>query len=95
MNGKECENGVESLWNLPFEQILVYFIYRHLSEGFYDGRIKERLLFAILSFYVIRKIFSYGEETIDELIEICRMYSSEIEYSEENVETLLGLLGNG
>ena len=69
-------------------------MYRHLSEGFYDGRIKERLLFAILSFYVIRKIFSYGEETIDELIEICRMYSSEIEYSEENIECLLNKLSD-
>ena len=82
-------------WSVPFEQILVYFIYRYMSGGQYDGRYNERVLFAILSFHIIREVFKRSEESIEELCEICRMYSSEIEYSEENVETLLGLLGNG
>ena len=86
---KDRGKDVETLWDLPFEQILVYFIYRHLSEGFYDGRIKERLLFAILSLRVIKHIFANGEKTMENLIEICRMYSSEVEYSEENIEKLL------
>ncbi len=81
-------------WSVPFEQVLVYFIYRYMAEGQYDGRYNERVLFAILSFHMIREIFKRSEETVEELIEICRMYSSEIEYSEENVETLLDILGN-
>lgn len=82
----------EKNWDLPFEQILVYFIYRHLAGGVHDGRINERIKFAILSFYMIREIFAHSEETIEELTEICRMYSGEVEYSEENTERLLELM---
>lgn len=82
----------EKSWDIPFEQILIYFIYRHLSEGVYDGRMEKRIKFAILSFYIIREIFAHSEESMEELVEICRMYSAEIEYSEENTERLLDLL---
>lgn len=87
--GHELKND----WSVPFEQILVYFIYRYMAEGQFDGRYNERVLFAILSFHIIREIFKRSEETMEELIEICRMYSSEIEYSEENVNYLLERLG--
>lgn len=76
-------------WDLPFEQLIIYFIYRHLSEAVYDGRYTERIKFAILSFEIIKHIFSHCGETWDNLIDICRMYSSEIEYSEENTEEIL------
>ncbi len=81
-------------WSVPFEQILVYFIYRYMAEGQYDGRYNERVLFALLSFYIIRELFKRSEETMEELCEICRMYSCEVEYSEENISTLFHLLGN-
>ena len=81
-------------WSLPFEQILVYFIYRYMTPGQFDGRYNERVTFAILSFYIIREMFKRSEESIEELIEICRRYSCEIEYSEENVEKLLVVLEN-
>ena len=83
------EQSLTGGWDSAFEQIMVYFVYRHLPEGMYDGRIKERLLFATLSTNIIRKLFSMGEQTEENLVEICRMYSSEIEYSEENIEKLL------
>lgn len=82
-------------WSVPFEQILVYFIYRYMAEGMYDGRYNERVLFALLSFYMIRELFKRSEERMEELCEICRMYSCEVEYSEENVEKLLDVLENG
>ncbi len=86
------ETGVGEEWDLPFEQLIVYFVYRHLAEGLYDGRLEERLKFCILSYKIIRKIFSQGERRMDELCEICRMYSSEVEYSEENVEKLIEMM---
>ena len=82
-------------WSIAFEQILVYFVYRYMAQGQYDGRYNERVLFAILSFFIIRELFKRSEETMEELVEICRMYSSEVEYSEENVEALLTVLGKG
>ena len=88
-HGHELKND----WSVSFEQILVYFIYRYMAGGMYDQRYNERILFALLSFHMIREIFKRSEETIEELCEICRMYSSEVEYSEENISTLLDLLG--
>ena len=50
-----------------------------------------------LSVYIIQKISAAlkrknGTLTLDEIIEICRMYSSEIEYSDENVEKIVNAI---
>jgi len=86
-----------SEFEIPFEQLIIYFIYRHLGEAFEDGLIKERIAFAALSFYIINALCQIhytnnNSLTLDDLIEISRLYSSEIEYSQENVDTLLELL---
>ena len=71
------------------EQLLVYFLYRHLADGLYDGTINERIKFAVLSLDMILRVAAVsGESTA----EIARAYSSEIEYSEENLEKLLACL---
>ncbi len=76
-------------WDTEFEQIAVYFVYRHFAEGMFDMMFKGRLLFAFLSLEVIREIFERSEEDEEELIDICRMYSAEVEYSEENTRMLI------
>lgn len=87
-DGFECDEKI----NTAFENILIYFIYRHTAEGIYDGRIKERVCFAVLSFYIIRSIFANEyDKSFETLAELCRMYSSEIEYCEENIEALLNV----
>lgn len=75
---------------IPFEQLLCYFLYRYFAVEA-DGRewiLETRLLLAILSVSVIHAIHRAlgGDSTT--LLEISRMYSSEVEYSEENMETL-------
>ncbi len=72
------------------EQILVYFIYRHLADGLYDGRIKERIAFAVLG---LKIIFTVSDICRIPLTEAARAYSCEIEYSEENTDKLLEALG--
>lgn len=80
-------------WDIPLEQLLVYFLYRHTADGLYDGRFRERAAFAALGVHIISMLFAVrGNMTMDELIEIARLYSSEIEYCEENIEALLGIL---
>lgn len=77
-------------FEVPFEQLLMYFIYRHTPDALYDGRYEERVAFSVLSVLIIRAVFEQCEgQTMDNLIEISRMYSSEIEYSEENTEKIL------
>lgn len=76
-----------------FEQLLVYFIYRHTKDALYDERYKERLDFSVLSVRIIRAVFqNLSQKTLENLVEISRMYSSEIEYSEENTERILEFL---
>ncbi|MBQ8396838.1 MAG: flagellin lysine-N-methylase [Clostridia bacterium] len=79
-------------WDEPFARLLEYFLYRHLPAALDDGRTAERAAFAVLSVHVIRTLFAAGEPTMARLVELARMYSSEIEYDEDNVEALLGKL---
>jgi lysine-N-methylase len=83
---EEIPYGLET----HYEQLICYFIYRHLCGALEDNMFSERILFSILSCYFIASINKSG--SIDEMIEIARMYSSEIEYSDENVFNLLEAL---
>ena len=75
--------------DIHMEQLLVYFIYRHLADALEEGGFRERVLFAALSYQMIRQIWSANPEL--SLQEIARMYSAEIEYSDENMKSILNL----
>lgn len=82
------------LSSIVLEQLLHYFIYRHLSDAQFDGRYKERIAFACFSAETIDllsycKFIKTGKFDISDLIEISRQYSSEIEYSEENTNKII------
>ena len=75
------------------EQLCIYFLYRHLAGAVYDGDLCGRAVFAVVSCDLIRKIWlAEGSGSTDALIEIARQYSSEIEYSEENLCNMLDLI---
>ena len=88
---------VKEEYELWFENLLVYFTFRHLTESLDDDRFKERIAFVVLSYIMIKSAVavhynSKGNVTIDDITEICRVYSSEIEYCPDNIESLLGIL---
>ncbi len=70
-----------------YEQLLVYLIFRHFSDCQYDDRPRERVLFAVLIYKTIKTMNT--SNTMQELIKISRLYSCEIEYSDENIGRLL------
>ena len=75
------------------EQLCVYFLYRHLAGAVYDGDLSGRAVFAVISCELIRELWlAEGSGSIELLIEIARQYSSEIEYSEENLCNMLDLI---
>lgn len=85
------------VYETAFEQLLIYFIYRHLSGGLDDGMICERALFAVLGYHIIHALCcvwqkNNGSLEIDDIVEAARLYSSEIEYSEDNINSLLEIL---
>ena len=83
----------EDCWELAFEQAAVYFLFRHLSAALEDGDVTSKAAFAVLSVYILRALCA-GKETLDlnDLVEFARMYSSEIEYSEENLQQVFSWL---
>lgn len=85
------KDGIETVTDnsldTAYEQLLVYLLFRHFSDCQYDGKIKERVMFTTLIYKVVRTMNT--SNTLDELIEICRLYSCEIEYSDENINKLL------
>ena len=77
-------------FEMCFKNLFAYFVFRHTAESLCDNRLKERICFCVMSVYVIKKIFISGSErNIKALLEIARMYSAEVEYSEENTQKLI------
>lgn len=78
---------LDSQWDVPLEQLLVYLLYRHLSTGFEEDDCRGYLAFGLLMWHMIRQMFS--GETMEELADLVRLYSSEIEYSDENIGKII------
>lgn len=78
---------------IHFEQLLVYFLYRHIPGAVDDGDLQGRLALVLLSWQVIARLFFlHQDRTLTALTEIARLYSSEIEYSDDNLSALLDAL---
>lgn len=70
-------------WDIPLEQLLCYLMYRHLPGALEDGDVQGRVAYCCLMVQLLRHMLR------DDLPELARMYSSEIEYSNENLDALL------
>ena len=94
-----CEDATTSDIGLEyaFKNLLSYFIYRHVSAADKDT-IAATAAFACLSVRIIEGICAaeikrHGSCSFDFLCNTARLYSSEIEYSEENTQKLIELCG--
>lgn len=77
----------------PAEQIFCYLISRHIPGALEDGAVSERILFCMLGLEVIFRTAAVlpvnGKEA---LAEAARLFSGEIEYSDENMDQILDVL---
>ena len=90
VKGKKMQN-IKDFYSQECENLLNYFIFRHLR----DEDLKNRLAFCIHCLEMIFDIFSRcGDKRIEKLYDISRMYSAEIEYSEENTDELMFMMEN-
>ena len=73
-----------SLDNICYERIAEYFLFRHSADAYDAEDAAARFVFAILSTEIIcaLDISGYSADSL-------RLYSAEIEYSDENVELIL------
>ncbi len=68
------------------EQLLSYFLLRHIPDAFDAEDLACRAAFAVHACSVILALAYVG---VFDMAEVARLYSSEIEYSEENTEAIL------
>lgn len=89
-------HAVSAAWETEYEQLLVYFLLRHLLAD--DGReMPQRAAFAVLStamLYAIgaAKRTQTGSLAFSDRVELARQWSANIEYSEENMRAVLDAL---
>ena len=97
-SGYTCFSELKSTrFETEYEQLLCYFIYRHFANAFDTNEAVPRAKLGALCFYIILTAENcirnkIGNFDFEELAELCRMLSSEIEYSDENLDRLLDIL---
>lgn len=85
-------------WQIALEQLLVYFLYRHIAAAADADEMRPRLALCLLSVQLLERLAALhaadGAYSIDDFCDLARMYSGEIEYSQENMDALLDALWN-
>ncbi len=77
-----------------FKNILVYFIFRYFMKAIFDYDVSAKIKLAIIStlmikeLAVVRFIENDNEFTEEDMVEVSRIYSKDIEHSDENIENL-------
>lgn len=77
-----------------YEQLLVYLIYRHMANAPSLEDADARAAFAVLGYHLIHALGAVmftlrGGFTFEDQVELARLFSSEIEYCEENLYAIL------
>ena len=80
-----------------YEQLLVYLIYRHFANSPDEWEASARCAFAAFSYQLIKTLGALhyaknGGFTFEDQVELCRLFSSEIEYSEDNLYEVIELM---
>ncbi len=87
------ENNTE----VQFQQFVCYLIYRHMAKAEFEEDAILYVGFALLSLRLIASISldifaKKGEFTTSDFLELARLFSCEIEYSDENIDKILDFL---
>lgn len=77
----------EKLPQEPLEQLLVYFLFRHCAAE--SGLEAESVMLCVLLWRIVRRIWAQEGGGVENLCDIARMCSGEIEYSQENIDAII------
>lgn len=77
-----------------YEQLVVYLLYRHFANAFDEMEVGARASFAAFGYELLRMLGAVlwttrGDFSFAQQVELARLFSSELEYSEENMDALL------
>lgn len=77
-----------------YEQIIVYFIFRYFMKAVFDYDVSAKIKMAVISMLIIEELDvvrwckNNEEFSLNSQVDIVKLYSKDIEHSEENVESL-------
>ena len=97
-NSKNClfefeNSNLIDKFNIAAEQLIIYFLYRYTPKAVYEGMTKQWILFSLLSCCMIFYITEANNGSkIEDICNIARMYSAEIEYSDININMIFDML---
>lgn len=81
-----------------FGRLAFYFVHRHLASAIDETDLKSRLLFCVISLFVINAVYKGQLALLKEkdesnalLADIAREYSAEIEYSDNNLNAVFDI----
>lgn len=80
--------------SVPAEQLAFTFVYRHFSKVLEGNSASAVISFCLLSVRLIGALWHsmarrFGGVRMEDMVEVARMYSAEIEYSTDNTDALL------
>jgi lysine-N-methylase len=70
----------------PKARLMEYLIYRHLPDALYDDRVEQRIAFIRQSYEELTAAWEESDESLDAMVEICRVWSYDVEYDDEELE---------
>ena len=87
---EETPEAALARFEVSFEQLLVYLLWRHLPGALEDGDLSGRIAYVCFAWWLVRRMCAARQNLdFEELVEICRLYSSELEYSDENIGAII------
>lgn len=99
-DGEETELPEEEAWLMdlrerflqsiaesgPKARLMEYLIYRHLPDALYDDRVEQRIAFIRQSYKELTAAWEESDGTLEAKVEICRAWSYDVEYDDEELE---------
>lgn len=84
----------EDAWDIPCEQLLVYFIYTYFCGGVYDGKVFDKANMSVAAVLLIyemlaaRFVKNDKELPMEDMIMIVYRFSRELEHSDRNIRQM-------
>ncbi len=69
-------------------RIAVYYVYRFFMKSVFDGDVLGRMKLAAVCTWFIARLWFCGDGDFTEMAETAKNFSKEVEYSEENLDSL-------
>lgn len=92
---KPFDSTTDEKYSQYFEQFLVNGFYRHLLDAEDTTWVRARALGCLYSWWLIKSIIQEEEKggrvTFDLVVDVVREYSTEVEYSQENLDKLFNV----